>query len=606
MVVRRKRKRPRWYERPGLWGTILVLLGAGLAGWYLFGPSLSSGPPALEYLDISVNGVVQRVRPEEAVALRPRDKVAILEVATTVPLNFGVRLACQGLDAEALTYQELPVSGLLPESQSLEPKALEIRVKKGNADLGRVYLKIAALPEDWIDRTERIIAVDQRIAFLEQAVRSLPNEPLLADRLLEEYLVAGKSEKASALLEARTRVHPEKDSLLKLLQLYTQTKDKKGEIHTLERLVKADPKSVVLRTQLAAALEEDRQVGPAIAQYEAVLSLTPHAEALALYKKLGFLASETGDARRAVTYYERAGTLDKRDANLYYNLAYLYEKLGDPHKADFYMNQALALSPEDEENRIKMARAHLDKGNLGGAEAFLKEVLKHRPNHLEALLLMIQVAEKKNDRKALVSLYEKAVALDPKNETAAYNLGVLHYEAGDLGAALPLLKVYAVAHPQDAEVRGLLIDIYKRQNQTDLLVQELKAAIAQTPRDLSLYRALYETMAEKGEYAGLIPILEKGLKAAPQASELREYLIVCDLKTGREKEALQEMDLAVRERPNDIKLLLTLGRLAEKLDDRERALGAYKRILEISPNHEEAQEAFLRLRLGGVGKKGAP
>jgi hypothetical protein len=30
------------------------------------------------------------------------------------------------------------------------------------------------------------------------------------------------------------------------------------------------------------------------------------------------------------------------------------------------------------------------------------------------------------------------------------------------------------------------------------------------------------------------------------------------------------------------------------------AIGAYRRIIELSPGHEEAEEAYLRLRLGGV------
>jgi tetratricopeptide (TPR) repeat protein len=61
----------------------------------------------------------------------------------------------------------------------------------------------------------------------------------------------------------------------------------------------------------------------------------------------------------------------------------------------------------------------------------------------------------------------------------------------------------------------------------------------------------------------------------------------------------------LKRRPKDIDLLLNLARLREKHGQFEGALDAYKRILEISPDHEEAEEAYLRLRLKGVRGEGA-
>jgi len=60
----------------------------------------------------------------------------------------------------------------------------------------------------------------------------------------------------------------------------------------------------------------------------------------------------------------------------------------------------------------------------------------------------------------------------------------------------------------------------------------------------------------------------------------------------------------LKARPRDLDLLLQLARLMEKKGDIGGAAKAYKQIIDISPEHDEASEAYLRLRLQGVGGDG--
>jgi tetratricopeptide (TPR) repeat protein len=87
------------------------------------------------------------------------------------------------------------------------------------------------------------------------------------------------------------------------------------------------------------------------------------------------------------------------------------------------------------------------------------------------------------------------------------------------------------------------------------------------------------------------------LKIDPDADDLRDYLVVCYVKTGAEKSAMAEMERILKNRPNDVSLLLDLARLKEKYADYAGALQAYKKVVNLAPNNEEAQNAYLRLRL---------
>jgi tetratricopeptide (TPR) repeat protein len=49
---------------------------------------------------------------------------------------------------------------------------------------------------------------------------------------------------------------------------------------------------------------------------------------------------------------------------------------------------------------------------------------------------------------------------------------------------------------------------------------------------------------------------------------------------------------------------LQLAELEEEKGNLEKALEAYKKVLDISPGHKEAEEAYLRLRLEALPRGG--
>jgi predicted TPR repeat methyltransferase len=94
--------------------------------------------------------------------------------------------------------------------------------------------------------------------------------------------------------------------------------------------------------------------------------------------------------------------------------------------------------------------------------------------------------------------------------------------------------------------------------------------------------------------------MERGLKEGPKSVDLREYLLLAYLKTGDEDEAIKQMEEIVKEKPKDTDMWLRLAKLQEKVGRYPQAIKAYRQVLELSPGHEEAGEAYLRLRLKGV------
>jgi tetratricopeptide (TPR) repeat protein len=80
-------------------------------------------------------------------------------------------------------------------------------------------------------------------------------------------------------------------------------------------------------------------------------------------------------------------------------------------------------------------------------------------------------------------------------------------------------------------------------------------------------------------------------------------LLFAYLKTGKDDLAVKQIKELLKTKPKDIDLLLQMARLLEKGGNVTEALETYKAIITISPDHEEAEEAYLRLRLKGVRNK---
>ena len=58
-----------------------------------------------------------------------------------------------------------------------------------------------------------------------------------------------------------------------------------------------------------------------------------------MYKRLGFLYTETGRFSEAIQAYLKSVEMDKDDVNIYYNLSFLYEKTGKKDKSDLYLSK---------------------------------------------------------------------------------------------------------------------------------------------------------------------------------------------------------------------------------------------------------------------------
>jgi len=422
---------------------------------------------------------------------------------------------------------------LLPKKDAFQRYKFRIDIKYLNQEIGHISWIIQPYAEDWLEKANRIIDDQMRLAILERGNGLLPDDGRIHDRLLDEYMAQKKWKKAVPMLRKKAAKKTDVETLNSLLTCYSALKDQDCIIQVLSQLLKKQPDDLVARARLAEILEGREEWGKAAQQCEIMIEHASPSERLPLYKNLGFLYTKAEQPEKAVSAYLSAANLDQKDPNLHYNLSALYERLGQQKEADFYLDNAVTLNSDDLEGRLKLAQRLTDKGNLEKARKSLSQLLEKKPDSRHGLALMANILEQQGDNGALRQIYEKILSLDPDNEAVGYNLGVLEYEGGNLKRALPYFEGYVKNHPEDTTVQEILFDIYRKENNAPAAYGQALILLELKPGETDAYDFVFEYLKNRGEYDQLIPILEKGAKENPDQVRINEYLATAYLKTGK-------------------------------------------------------------------------
>ena len=595
-MARKPRKKPRTRKRRPYWLILLLIAGMAFAGWKLW-PCFNNQSPQFIYLHITKNQSPLKLINGEGIKLRPSDEMKIEDIATNVCFNRGIRLVAKDLDVEALLYESTPLATLLPDKDVFNRYEFQLKVKHYNQEIGHIDVLIEPTIEDWLDKVDRSIGDKRKVAVLERALKFAPKDQEIKNRLIKGYKSLKQWKKAAQLLEKEAKQNPNPEVLYELLEVYEAMSSSSKTISVLKRLSKIAPNNPDVAYRLAMRLEKKGRITDAIREYEKLLKLVNKADRLSIYKTLGFLYANQNNTKKAIDNYLKAVELDKNDVNLYHNLSFLYEKIGQKDKADYYLAQAVNRQTGDVDSRLRLAERLVEKREWGEAEKHLQEILKNQPKSIKALFLLLRIAEKRDDKVAARKYYREILAVDPQNMDITYNLGVMEYEAGNMDKALDYFKDFAKSKPEDTNVHAFMFDIYMKQGQKDHAYKEARIMIGLNPSEIDYYRYIYSYLSGRDYFEEMVVTMQEGLKSNPKNTELREYLVQGLLKLGKDDQAVAQMKEILKYKPDDVPLLLQTARLEEKLGRRKEALASYEKVIELSPGHEEAEEAYLRLRL---------
>ncbi|UCB51148.1 MAG: tetratricopeptide repeat protein, partial [Deltaproteobacteria bacterium] len=284
----KKRRTKRRARRIVFWVLILFVIFAFYAGWRLWS-CIHNVSPEFNFILLTKNDAPLKLVNGEVLRLHPKDRLKILKVSTNICFNRGVRLVARGIDANALFFEETPLAVLLPDRDIFNQYNFRVIIKQFNQDLGHVDMVVEPHVDDWLERAERIIDRERRVALLERALQLMPKDERIRNRLLGEYKALKDWQKAALILEEMAQEKPDEGFLYDLLDVYESSGRTDKVISVLKRIVKKHPDDVETRLRLASILEKTGKLKEAIREYERLLKRLKETDMVAIYKTLGYL-----------------------------------------------------------------------------------------------------------------------------------------------------------------------------------------------------------------------------------------------------------------------------------------------------------------------------
>jgi len=391
-----------------------------------------------------------------------RQKIAIPDIYYVLAKAYQTRGDAR--DALSMVDRMLTVGGAPP---ILKISAARIALFEGQPTKARDILSAIPVSPDlpvtyWQTLGQVELALNHpslSIRTLKSALRSFPDNPLLAETLVDAQTSQNHFREALRTLEPILKKNPrDTGAISRMGPLLARTRGIAAEIAYYRNAARANPDdpavevlyllSMATNRNLAGALREadhylsshpsDQTVRFLLAQFN--LQTGQRKRAIGLYKQilsadpknlqvLTALAGQELEDRRyakAESLYRRALLITPENGNLYTLLG--ESLLGENQKdvAEQAFQKALSFSPNQPTALLEVSRAELMAGKSHRALTHLEPLLKaHLPDATMAEIMWLWglASENNGDVKSARDALRKAVALDPGNPAYHGSLG---------------------------------------------------------------------------------------------------------------------------------------------------------------------------------------
>jgi len=285
-----------------------------------------------------------------------------------------------------------------------------------------------------------------------------------------------------------------------------------------------------------------------------------------------------GDAAGAKSTLTGATRFAEFDAAKQLEIARLQLAASNPAGAAYSLDKALSNNPENLPAQALMTEAELRMGEIAKAEKRAKDIVAQYPKRAVGYSLQGDIALAKGQSAAAIEGYRRAHQAEPSTDTLLRLFASLSTQDGGK-PALQLAEQWLKAHPKDLAMQKAFANGHARAgnfqaarsayeaalklNPADpdalnnlanvqlrlkdpAAVKTAEAALASAPGNPLLIDTLGWALFQNGQPDRALQLLRDARLRLPGNPEIRYHLAVVLAKTGRNTEAKDELDAAIK------------------------------------------------------------
>jgi tetratricopeptide (TPR) repeat protein len=167
----------------------------------------------------------------------------------------------------------------------------------------------------------------------------------------------------------------------------------------------------------------------------------------------GCLFQQEGKYQDSVRCYEQSLVDDPLHLQSYYNLAILFQTLLEYKVAEQLYQKVIELDPFHQSAHYNLGSLYQDQNLLDLSETSFLSALSLAPTDCDTLICLGILSKQRKLYQKSLDYYSQAMAVDASSKSmAAYNLGNLYHEMGDLDNSIAAYSDALRAHPTDANI----------------------------------------------------------------------------------------------------------------------------------------------------------
>jgi len=247
------------------------------------------------------------------------------------------------------------------------------------------------------------------------------------------------------------------------------------------------------------------------------------------------------------------------------------------------------------QSEFQKALALHQLGKLSEAEVIYTSILRHAPNHFDALHLLGLVNAQRNNTFAAEKLFRKALRINPNAASALSNLGIVLNELKKYDEALASFNRAISIDPRHFDAylnRGNVLKDMKHHD--DALASYTEAInIKADHADARFNRA--NLFKELKKFDEALADYTSALRVNPKFSEAFSNRGLVLKEIARFEEALEDFNSAIRLNPNQLDLYYNRGNILIDMDRRAEAVDDYTRYCS-----QEKNDPYVYFKFGRI------
>lgn len=450
-----------------------------------------------------------------------------------------------------------------------EPKSMDHRlrlarfyVEQGSYPKAEAVLRdaVALAPEDEERRmilaeyfVHRKDSASAELVLLDAAAQ-MPHSNKIQLGLATFYRKSGQDEKARGRYAALVQEHRDKpvglEAKVKLAEMEFLAGRPAEAERQVEEVLKANPRSsdgLILSGRMALARRNGKD---AVQAFRIVLHDQP--DLATVHYLLGQAYQLTGETNLAKESFERAVALYPNQVDAKRSLAVLETRSGRYGQARTRLDELLKQRPDDLDALDMLMTVDLVTKNWSGAEQTLQRLQAAVREHPLTYMAEGRLHQAQGRVERAVAAYERATVLAPNDPDPLLTLVKLEVAQGHLKQGKTRLETLIEKHPEHLYAHGLLGEVYTIAGDVSRADAHFEQATRLNPKWLTPWLDWGSLWLGQKRFDQAVQVVNNGLVVNADSEEL--YMLLASVRSsqGALDEAISAYDGALRLNPKNV------------------------------------------------------